>query len=105
MQNCLYCNISKKLIPAHIIYEDNEILALHKDSAKYDVHFVLIPKQHIESMLQLEDKHQQLMGKIMLKANELALRYNLEGYKVVIHTGTKGGQINFHLHVHVKGNM
>jgi len=102
MTDCLYCNISRKLVPAKIIYEDDDILALSKDESKSKIHFVIIPKIHIESMLFLEDKHQLLMGKIMLKANEIAKSLGLDGYKVVIHTGAIGGQINFHLHVHVK---
>ena len=103
MTDCLYCNISSKLIPAKIIYEDKDVLVLNKSKSKSKIHFIVIPKAHIDSMLHLEDKHPLLMGKIMLKANEVAINLGLDGYKVVIHTGAAGGQVNFHLHVHVKG--
>ena len=104
MANCLFCKIIDKSIPATIIYEDNEILAFYDIAPKADVHFLLIPKLHIESMLDLNQSHHILMGQMMLKANELAVRLGLEGYKVQINTGVKGGQEVFHLHMHVLGN-
>ncbi len=85
------------------IQEDKDVLALDKSKSKSKIHFVVIPKIHIESMLFLKEKHQLLMGKIMLKANEIAKKLGLGGYKVIIHNGATGVQVNFHLHVYVKG--
>lgn len=104
MSDCLFCKISAKLISAKIIYEDDIMLAFHDIAPKADVHFLIIPKQHIESMLALTSEHESLMGKILVKANELAIQHDLTGYKTFIHTGIKGGQEVFHLHVHVMGN-
>ena len=73
MTDCLYCNIGSKLTPAKIIYEDDDVLALDKSKSKSKIHFVIIPKVHIESMLFLKEKHQLLMGKIMLKANNITI--------------------------------
>lgn len=104
MSECLFCKIINKNIPAKIIYEDNDLIAFNDINPKALIHFLVIPKLHIASMLELEEQHQEVMGKIMLKANELAKTHNLEGYKVQINTGIKGGQEVFHLHVHVLGN-
>lgn len=104
MANCLFCKIIDKSIPAKIIYEDDDLLAFYDIAPKADIHFLLIPKLHIESMLDLNQSHHILMGKMLLKANELALKLGLEGYKVQINTGVKGGQEVFHLHLHVLGN-
>ena len=104
MSSCIFCKIIDKTIPAKIIYEDDEMLAFHDVNPKADVHFMLIPKQHIGSMLELKPIHQDTMGRIMLKANTLACEQGLEGYKVQVNTGVKGGQEVFHLHVHVLGN-
>lgn len=105
MSECIFCKIVAKLIPSKIIYEDDEIVAFHDVTPKAEVHFMVIPKDHIESMLFLQPHHQNLMGKIMVKANELALSLGLkEGYKVLVNTGINGGQEVFHLHVHVLGN-
>ncbi len=104
MSNCIFCKIVAKSIPAKIIYEDNNILAFYDVNPKAEIHFLLIPKLHIESMLNLDPYDIPIMGTIMLKANELAVSLGLEGYKVQINTGVKGGQEVFHLHVHVLGN-
>src|SRR3990167_7724525 len=104
MSDCVFCKIVATQIPAKILYEDDELLAFHDIHPKADVHFLIIPKLHIASMLELQKEHQTLMGKIMLKANELAVLNGLEGYKVQVNTGAKGGQEVFHLHIHVVGN-
>ena len=105
MLECIFCKIIAKLIPAKILYEDDDIIAFYDVMPKAEVHFLVIPKEHIESMLTLQSHHKNLMGKIMLKANELAVSLGLkEGYKVQVNTGINGGQEVFHLHVHVLGN-
>lgn len=104
MSDCIFCKINSKLIPAKIIYEDEDLLAFYDAQPKAQIHFLIVPKEHIESMFSLQEHHQDLMGKIMLKANSLARSLWLEGYKIQINTGIKGGQEVFHLHVHVLGN-
>jgi histidine triad (HIT) family protein len=105
MTECIFCKIIKKQIPAKIMYEDEQMLAFYDINPKADIHFLIIPKEHIDSMLQLKDMHQQLIGLIMLKANELAIKLGLDGYKVQVNVGISGGQEVFHLHVHVLGNI
>ncbi len=105
MTNCIFCKIILKEIPSQLIYEDDDIMAFYDLHPKADIHFLIIPKQHLDSMLELQNKHIELMGKIMVKANQLAQSLGLSGYKTVIHTGAKGGQEVFHLHVHVIGNL
>lgn len=105
MNECIFCKIIAKEIPSKIIFEDDDVLVFHDINPSADVHFLIIPKEHIASMLDLSNKHQQLMGKIMVMANKLALEHGLnKGYKTLINTGKNGGQEVFHLHVHVLGN-
>jgi histidine triad (HIT) family protein len=104
VDKCLFCKIINKELPAKLIYEDEDLIAFYDIYPKADVHFLVVPKKHIESMLKIEEHHQTLMGKIMLKANQIAKNLGLEGYKVQINTGLKGGQEVFHLHVHILGN-
>lgn len=105
MNDCLFCKLVNKTIPTKIVYEDDEVFVFNDLYPKAAVHLLIIPKQHIESMLHLEDKDQSLMGKIMLLANKLALEHGLsKGYKLQVNTGINGGQEIFHLHVHVYGN-
>jgi histidine triad (HIT) family protein len=105
MTNCIFCKIANKTATAQIIYEDNNFIAFHDIHPKAEIHFLIIPKQHIESMLQLEQHHSELMGKLMLLANKLAVEQKLDaGYKIQINTGEKGGQEVLHLHLHIVGN-
>lgn len=105
MNNCLFCKIIDKSIPSQIIFEDDDVVVFNDINPQAQVHFLIIPKQHIVSMLELNDTHQILMGKMMILANKLALQQGLNnGYKTQINTGKNGGQEVFHLHIHVFGN-
>ena len=105
MNNCIFCKLVRKEIPTKVVYEDDDVFVFNDISPKAEVHLLIIPKVHIESMLHLTTEHSALMGKIMILANNLALEYGLDrGYKTQINTGLKGGQEVFHLHVHVVGN-
>lgn len=104
MTDCIFCKIIQKDIPAKVIYEDDDILAFHDISPKAPVHFLVIPKLHIESMLELKEEHHELMGKLMVKSNMIAENLGLKGYKVHINTGVLGGQEVFHLHIHILGD-
>lgn len=105
MTECLFCKIIEKTIPSTIIYEDHEILVFNDIKPCAEVHFLLIPKRHITNMLQLNESDAELMGFLMLKANQLAIAQGLgNGYKTLINTGINGGQEVYHLHVHVFGN-
>lgn len=104
MSDCIFCKIVNKIISAKLIYEDEEIIAFHDVNPKADVHILLIPKVHIESMLHLNASHTVLIGKILVKANAIALDMGIDGYKINIHTGEKGGQEVFHLHIHLLAN-
>ena len=105
MTECLFCKIIEKTISSTIIYEDNEILVFNDINPCAEVHFLLIPKRHITNMLLLTESDTELMGLLMLKANQLAIAQGLgNGYKTLINTGVNGGQEVYHLHVHVFGN-
>ncbi|WP_374339363.1 histidine triad nucleotide-binding protein [Leeia sp.] len=104
MDDCLFCKISRGEIPCRKVYEDDEVLAFHDIRPAARVHFLIIPKQHIESMLSVEPAHAALMGKLMTLVPQLAREQGLgEGFKVNINTGRAGGQEVFHLHLHVFG--
>lgn len=105
MSECIFCKLVTKAIPTKVVYEDDDVFVFNDINPKAEVHLLIIPKEHIESMLHLTDKHQALMGKIMVLANKLAFEQGLTGgYKTQVNTGLKGGQEVFHLHVHLFGN-
>ena len=106
--NCIFCKIAAGKIPSRKVYEDEELLAFHDIAPWAPVHFLIIPKAHIPSMADLKDEHERIMGKIMVLAPKLAEQegchpYPDGGVRVVVNTGTHGGQEVHHLHVHVMG--
>jgi len=105
-ENCIFCKIVAGQIPSRKVHEDEDILAFHDIKPWAPIHFLMIPKAHIPSMAQLSPAHEAIMGKIMIKAGELALKegalpYPQGGFRVVVNTGQHGGQEVHHLHVHV----
>ncbi|MDD4978973.1 MAG: histidine triad nucleotide-binding protein [Gallionella sp.] len=104
MSDCLFCKISRGEIPSRKVYEDDEVYAFHDINPVAPVHFMLIPKLHLDSLAQAEQQHAALLGKMMTLAPRLALEQGLSnGFRTVINTGKGGGQEVFHLHIHIIG--
>jgi histidine triad (HIT) family protein len=102
--DCIFCRIARGEIPSKKVYEDAEVLAFHDINPVAPVHFIMIPKQHIGSLLDVDETHAPLLGKMLLLAPRLASAQGLNnGFRTVINSGTGGGQEVFHLHVHVIG--
>ncbi len=102
--DCIFCKIASGEIPCRKIYEDDEVMAFHDINPAAPVHFLIIPRQHIASLSDADESHAPLLSKMLLLAPKLAREQGLQnGFKTAIHTGKAGGQIVFHLHVHVLG--
>jgi histidine triad (HIT) family protein len=67
------------------------------------VHFLIVPKLHIDSLKECDETNKSLLGKMLLLAPKLATEQGLQGFKTLINTGREGGQEVFHIHVHVFG--
>lgn len=104
MDNCLFCKIVRGEIPCRMLYEDDEILAFHDINPVAPVHFMLIPKTHLGSLVETADEHAALLGRMLVLAPRLASEQGLtNGFRTVINTGKGGGQEIFHLHMHIIG--
>jgi histidine triad (HIT) family protein len=101
--DCIFCKIVAGSIPSKKIYEDDEVIAFHDIHPIAPVHFLIVPKAHIESLAACESEHQALLGKMLLLAPKLAAEQGLKGFRTMINTGKEGGQEVFHIHVHVFG--
>ncbi|MBM3377272.1 MAG: histidine triad nucleotide-binding protein [Betaproteobacteria bacterium] len=102
--SCLFCRIVVGEIPAAKVYEDDELLAFKDIHPKAPLHLLIIPKEHIESMAALEDRHAPLMGRMMVLAQRLAAENGSpEGFRTVVNTGRVGRQEVYHLHMHLLG--
>lgn len=103
MADCIFCKIVNGEINSSKVYEDEDVIAFNDIRPIAPVHFLIVPKQHVESLAQCGREHQQLLGKMLLLAPRLAQERGLKGFRTMINTGREGGQEVFHLHVHVFG--
>ena len=104
MDNCIFCKIVRGEIPSRKVYEDEQVYAFHDINPVAPVHFMLIPKEHVDSMAQLEERHAPVMGRIMVLAQRLAHEQGAaDGFRTIVNTGRIGRQDVMHLHVHVIG--
>ncbi len=104
MDNCVFCKIVRGEIPSKKIYEDADVFAFHDIHPAAPIHFMLIPKLHIGSLDEVEDKHRSLLGEMMVLIPRLAREQGCtDGFRTIINTGRVGGQEVHHLHIHIVG--
>jgi histidine triad (HIT) family protein len=104
MSDCIFCRIARGEIPSKKVYEDEELFAFHDINPIAPVHFMIIPKQHIASLSETDTSHQAVLGRLFVKAGELARSQGLtDGFRTIINTGRIGRQEVYHLHVHIVG--
>jgi histidine triad (HIT) family protein len=101
--DCIFCKIVDGKVPSNKFFEDSDLMAFHDIRPVAPVHFLIIPKMHIESLNHFDATHQELLGKMFLLAPKLAAQFGLKGFRTMINTGHEGGQEVFHMHVHVFG--
>ncbi|RVU55332.1 histidine triad nucleotide-binding protein [Anaerosphaera multitolerans] len=102
--DCLFCNIIKGEIPSDKVYEDDLVYVFNDIDKQAPVHFLIVPKKHIESTDDLVEEDKELVGHIFLVAKNLAKELGLEkGYRIVNNCKEDGGQTVNHLHFHVLG--
>ncbi len=104
MSDCIFCKIVDGKIPASKVYEDEDILAFNDINPARPVHVLVIPKRHITSLATLSGDDGPVLGKILAKANEIAVSQGSpDGFRVIINTGRVGQQEVPHLHAHIVG--
>lgn len=103
--NCIFCRIIKKEIPAKIIFEDEQVLAFEDMRPQAPVHIMVIPKAHIEKVSDIKESDAPLIGRLVLTAKNIARDKKIQdsGYRVVMNCNKDAGQEVFHLHLHLLG--
>lgn len=105
LQECLFCKIAAKEIPASVIYEDEHMMVFPDINPVTPVHVLVIPKKHIANLLELAPEEVQLMGHILCTIPKIASQLGIadDGFRLVVNTKENGGQTVPHLHWHVMG--
>jgi len=102
---CIFCRIMKGALPANIVYQDDDTVAFHDISPLAPVHVLIVPREHIASVNDIDEADVPLIGKLHLVAQKLARELGIAdtGYRIVINTGDAAGQTVDHVHLHLLG--
>jgi len=104
VSDCIFCRIVDGQIPAKKVFEDEDIIAFNDINPARPVHVLVIPKKHITSLATVTPEDAPILGKVLLKANEIATAQGSpDGFRVIINTGRVGQQEVQHLHAHIVG--
>ena len=105
MSECLFCKIRDGKIPGDIVYENDHVLAFNDINPVAPTHILIIPKEHISTLNDLEENHTQTMGELILAAKKIAESkgFSEAGYRTVFNCNENGQQTVFHIHLHLIG--
>ena len=104
MSGCLFCKILAGQIPSEKVYEDEHVYAFRDVNPQAKVHVLVIPRKHIDSLDEASPDDAELLGRVVLAAQNVARIEGVEGaYRVVNNCGAAAGQSVFHVHFHVLG--
>ena len=104
MDNCIFCKIASGAIPSSKVYEDDEVFAFHDIHPAAPTHILVVPKQHVDNVLQA-GAVPGMLERVLQAASAIARQEGLDakGFRLVVNTGSDGGQSVEHLHVHILG--
>lgn len=102
---CIFCKIVKKEAQATIIYEDDAVIAFDDIHPKAPFHKLIVPKKHIATLNDVAKDEENLIGHLMIVAKKIAKQLGIaeEGYRVLMNVNRGGGQVIFHIHLHLLG--
>lgn len=105
VEACLFCRIVSGEIPGDVVYQDDEFFAFKDINPQAPTHVLIIPKTHFDSLVELSDQQEKLMGRLIIIAKKLAEKEGIakSGYRLVLNCGSEGGQVVPHLHLHLIG--
>ncbi len=102
MDDCLFCRIVAGKIPATVVYEDDDVMAINDVFPRAPFHVLVVPRKHVERLSDLEDE--PLGGRLLQAVRKVARRGGVgDNFRLVVNNGDSAGQNVLHLHLHVLG--
>ncbi|HHQ42691.1 MAG TPA: histidine triad nucleotide-binding protein [Chromatiales bacterium] len=105
MTDCLFCKMANGEIEPDLVYEDDEVIAFRDINPQAPTHVLVVPREHIPTLNDLQPRHAELVGRMFLAAKEVARKEGIQesGYRTVFNCNRDAGQAVFHIHLHVLG--
>ncbi|MGO5095254.1 histidine triad nucleotide-binding protein [Agathobaculum sp. LCP25S3_E8] len=101
MEDCLFCKIVAGDIPSKKVYEDELCYAFYDIDPQAPTHFLVIPKQHIQSVVAIDSSNSAIVAHCFEVIAKIAVDMKMDSFRVVSNIGEQAGQSVFHLHFHV----
>ncbi|UCH87112.1 MAG: HIT domain-containing protein [Dehalococcoidia bacterium] len=105
MTECLFCDMGSDKMPVDKLHDDDRVFAIRDIHPRAPVHFMVIPKEHIPSAVDIGQEHGSLLAHMIQVANRVARSEGTadKGYRLALNVGEYGGQTIYHIHMHVLG--
>lgn len=105
MSDCIFCRIVRGEIEARIAYQDDELIAFHDVAPQAPTHILVIPRDHVGTLLDLDPEDAGLLGRMQMAAIHVARDLGLDrsGFRLVTNCLEDAGQSVFHIHLHLLG--
>jgi histidine triad (HIT) family protein len=105
MKDCIFCRIAAGEIPSEKVYEDKDVLAFNDIHPVAPAHVVIIPKKHVSTLMDVKEDDSEIFKALFHAVQEIARIKGISerGFRTVINTNKEGGQVIFHMHIHVFG--
>ncbi len=104
-KDCIFCKIVNREIPTEFLYEDDNLVVFRDINPHAPVHILIVPKKHIRSINDLAENDREIISHMIMVGKDIAQKesVNLSGYKLLFNVERGGGQVIFHLHLHLIG--
>jgi histidine triad (HIT) family protein len=102
VDDCLFCRIVEGKIPATIVYEDDDVMAINDVFPRAPFHVLVLPRTHVAKLSDLDDE--ALGGRLLQAVRRVAQQGGVgDNFRLVVNNGDQAGQSVWHLHMHVMG--
>ena len=104
-KDCIFCQIAHGQTSTEILYQTDTLVVFKDINPHAPVHLLFVPKKHIRSVNDLIDADQEILSELVMVAKEMAKAHGVakSGYKLLYNVEKGGGQVIFHLHLHLIG--
>ena len=99
MSECLFCRIARGELDTEFVYEDDRVVAFKDINPQAPVHVLIIPREHFKSIQEMGDE--SLIGHLFSVGKDIAKKFSMDSFRLVINTGKDAGQAVFHVHMHL----
>jgi len=104
-KDCIFCKIVNGEIPTEFLYQDDKLVVFRDINPHAPVHILIVPKKHVRSINDLTENDREIISHMIMVGKDIAQKesVNSSGYKLLFNVERGGGQVIFHLHLHLIG--